>query len=251
MWSEKSRHGGLVHLSERLLAFCFEDARLGTMADKYDLQEAKQGYHECLRGAAEYLQDAHAGEFMLVNLGGVLAQSSYYTMFSNSCVEFDIPWNTPIGPGVCPLDVLFATCSSIHNWLSMDEDHVAVLHTRCCPGGYGQSFLQFVAACYLTYTLEYAHVFEALEALEEGAALATYRDRRSSEGSQTTPSLGMKRRVSSVGRLADAGTPSPARQASFLGRGGARPARRTVPARRCPSRSSTPGRLSAGMRSTS
>ena len=163
--------GGLARLGERLLAFCYEDTRLGTVSDREDVQEAQMGYVRCLEAAAERLQSEHAGSFMLLNLGGVLLEPRLYSLFGNSCVEFVVPWNSPIGTSVCPLDVLFATCASIHNWLAMDDDHVAVLHTRTCPGGYGANFLQFAAACYLTYTLEYNHVFEALEALEDGQSL--------------------------------------------------------------------------------
>ena len=163
--------GELARLGERLLAFCYEDTRLGTVSDREDVQEAQRGYVRCLEAAAERLQSEHSGSFMLLNLGGVLLEPRLYNLFGNSCVEFVVPWNSPIGTSVCPLDVLFATCASIHNWLAMDDDHVAVLHTRTCPGGYGANFLQFAAACYLTYTLEYNHVFEALEALEDSQSL--------------------------------------------------------------------------------
>jgi hypothetical protein len=161
------------YISDRLLAFAYEDVRLGASASDRVLtsgsvQGASDGYFECLKSAAAFLQENHSGSFMLVNLGGLLLEPKLYTMFGNSCVEFVVPWNVPLGVGVCPLDILFATCSSIHNWLSMDEDHIAVLHTRTAPGGHADDFLRFVAACYLTYSLEFDHVSEALDMVMPG-----------------------------------------------------------------------------------
>jgi len=156
------------YISDRLLAFAYEDVRLGVpslemVLTSGNVQGASDGYFECLSSAANFLQEHHSGSYMLVNLGGLLLEPKLYAMFGNSCVEFVVPWNVPIGVGVCPLDILFATCSSIHNWLSMDDDHIAVLHTRTAPGGHADQFLRFVAACYLTYSLEFDHVSEALD----------------------------------------------------------------------------------------
>ena len=158
-----------VYITDRVLAFAYEDARLDASRSerKRGVDGGNHGYVECLSSAASYLQESHAGAFMLINLGGSFIEDTKgidaYSMFCNSCVEFVVPWNVPLGVGVCPLDILFATCSSIHNWLSMDEDHVAVLHTRTAPGGHADTFLRFVAACYLTYSIEFDHVFEAFE----------------------------------------------------------------------------------------
>ncbi|UPQ98732.1 formin [Chloropicon primus] len=156
------------YISDRLLAFAYEDVRLGVpslerVLTSGNVQSASDGYVDCLTHAAQFLQEHHSGSYMMVNLGGLLLEPKLYSLFGNSCVEFVVPWNVPIGCGVAPMDILFAACSSIHNWLSMDDDHVAVLHTRTAPGGHAENFLRFVAACFLTYSLDFDHVSEALD----------------------------------------------------------------------------------------
>lgn len=176
------------YISERVLAFAYEDVRLGVpslerVLTSSSVTDASDGYIECLSNAATFLQEHHSGSYMIVNLGGLLLEPKLYSMFGNSCVEFVVPWNVPIGVGVCPLDILFATCSSMHNWLSMDEDHVAVLHTRTAPGGHADQFLRYVAACYLTYSLEFDHVSEALDVVMPGKPSSKSANRRGSLGS--------------------------------------------------------------------
>ncbi len=192
------------YISDRLLAFAYEDVRLGVpslerVLTTGSLKEASDGYVDCLTSAAAFLQEHHSGSYMLLNLGGLFMEPKLYSLFGNSCVEFVVPWNTPIGVGVCPLDILFATCSSIHNWLSMDEDHVAVLHTRTAPGGHADQFLRFVAACYLTYSLEFDHVSEAFDVVMPGRGGAG--EGKGGSGSGDNGGGGMGARRGSMGSI--------------------------------------------------
>ena len=99
------------YISERVLAFAYEDVRLGVpslerVLTSSSVTDASDGYIECLGNAASFLQEHHSGSYMIVNLGGLLLEPKLYSMFGNSCVEFVVPWNVPIGVGVCPLDIL-------------------------------------------------------------------------------------------------------------------------------------------------
>lgn len=158
---ERARNGGvkLVKLHTRLMAFACDDACRSQVArsPKYAAQ---------LELAAQCVESVHGRNAMLVNLGGLLMDSSLYALFRNNCVEFRMYWDRPTGVGVPPLDIIFAACASMENWLALDPENVVVLHTR---GGLdsqqAMGFLRFMAACFLTFTRDYEHPIAALKAM--------------------------------------------------------------------------------------
>ncbi|BDA44285.1 hypothetical protein COCOBI_05-4690 [Coccomyxa sp. Obi] len=62
-------------------------------------------------------------------------------------------WEQPPGLGICPLDTLFNACTTIHRWLSLQDDNVAVLHIRGFSGA-GLTFLALVVACFSMFNVE-------------------------------------------------------------------------------------------------
>eukprot|EP00894_Picocystis_sp_ML_P003480 jgi/Pico_ML_1/53997/g4446.t1 len=141
------------------MAFACDDACRSQVArsPKYAAQ---------LQLAAQCVESVHGRNAMLVNLGGLLMDSSLYALFRNNCVEFRMYWDRPTGVGVPPLDIIFAACASMENWLALDPENVVVLHTR---GGMdsqqAMGFLRFMAACFLTFTRDYEHPIAALKAM--------------------------------------------------------------------------------------
>lgn len=158
---ERARNGGvkLVKMHTRLMAFACDDACRSQVArsPKYAAQ---------LQLAAQCVESMHGRNAMLVNLGGLLMDSSLYALFQNNCVEFRMHWDRPAGMGVPPLDIIFAACASMENWLALDPENVVVLHTR---GGMdsqqAMGFLRFMAACFLTFTRDFEHPIAALKAM--------------------------------------------------------------------------------------
>eukprot|EP00850_Spirogloea_muscicola_P000435 SM000002S05515 [mRNA] locus=s2:287692:290861:- [translate_table: standard] len=148
------------YLHERLLAFAIESD-----AEHVGEQEDDRRYVRCLKDVAAFLAQHHPDTVLLVNLGALLLRPELYALFGNNVCEFGAAWDQPRGAGVCPLDTLFAACASINNWLALDDEHVAVLHTRSPADGNAATFLRFVTACYLAFCSEFDHALEALESL--------------------------------------------------------------------------------------
>lgn len=52
--------------------------------------------------------------------------------FADSITEMKVDgWEQPPGLGICPLDTLFNACTTIHRWLSLQDDNVAVSTLPC------------------------------------------------------------------------------------------------------------------------
>eukprot|EP00899_Mesostigma_viride_P007373 jgi/Mesvir1/16637/Mv10170-RA.1 len=150
------------YLHDRILAFAYEQPERAWGKTTQD-----NGYVRCLEDAAEALRGEHGANAILINIGGLLLHPQLYRLFGNNVCEFAVPWEHPVGVGVCSLDNLFAICSSIQNWLALDEENVAVLHTRGRCIGDAMGFLVYVASSYLTFSGEFDHFSEALHDMQE------------------------------------------------------------------------------------
>ena len=83
---------------------------------------------EQLRTAAEFLgaTEGGLGHSLVVNLGPSSDQS-IHELFEGNLIELPAYWHErPPGLGICPLDIIFSVCSSIHNWLKTSEKNVVV-----------------------------------------------------------------------------------------------------------------------------
>ncbi|GAQ82011.1 RhoA GTPase effector DIA like protein [Klebsormidium nitens] len=175
----------------RVWAFTYEDAGGGPDEDRK--------YLVCLTSAAARLEAvAPLGTLLLVNVGSLLLQPGLYSLFHNNVCELGAHWDVPRGAAVAPLDLLFAACASMQNWLAIDDDHLAVLHTRGAQDLGAGSFLRFVAACYLTFSEEFDFTVEALQELpvaplRSGPAWASHRRGSPSEGAFGTATAAQRR----------------------------------------------------------
>jgi len=89
-------------------------------------------YVEYLHAAAEGLQSRLGGhsiasQALVINLGPNWPDAEGGRAFADSISEMKVDaWESPPGLGICPLDTLFNACTTIHRWLSLQEDNVAV-----------------------------------------------------------------------------------------------------------------------------
>ncbi|CAI5497444.1 unnamed protein product, partial [Closterium sp. Naga37s-1] len=102
--------------------------------------------------AARIFAHNYSADVLLLNSGPPLPDAELYSLFNKNVCELGAPWDWPRGPMVCPLDIVFRACSTMHTWLAADDDHVAVLHTRSPSNAGGACFLRFIAACYLSHS---------------------------------------------------------------------------------------------------
>ncbi|CAL8470256.1 g9798 [Coccomyxa elongata] len=89
-----------------------------------------------------------------MNLGPNWTTAEAGRAFADSITEMKVDgWEQPPGLGICPLDTLFNACTTIHRWLSLQDDNVAVLHIRGFFGA-GLTFLALVVACFSMFNVE-------------------------------------------------------------------------------------------------
>ncbi|GJP51047.1 hypothetical protein CLOM_g10217 [Closterium sp. NIES-68] len=150
------------YIHDRLMLLCYEN-------DPLHLTPAidNHRYIGVMTEAARIFAQTYAADVLLLNFGPPLPHAELYSLFNKNVCELGAPWDWPRGPMVCPLDIIFRACSTMHAWLASDEDHVAVLHTRSPSTAGGASFLRFIAACYLTHSAEFASAWQALASLPQ------------------------------------------------------------------------------------
>jgi len=86
-----------------------------------------------------YLSTHFNKKYMIWNL----SERTYdHTPFNHQVIDYVF-----VGYPNPPLDMLFATCTSMQAWLDTDPENIAVLH---CQGSKARSVL--AAACYLAWT---------------------------------------------------------------------------------------------------
>lgn len=122
----------------------------------------------CLRRAAAECEARHgAAAAMLVTVGPSRSLSvQAYASFLSNVIDLQADWERPLGAGVCGLDKVFEACASVSNWLALDDDHVVLLHARARDARHAgpeaaRRFLDFLVACFLTFTDERASWDEA------------------------------------------------------------------------------------------
>jgi hypothetical protein len=89
-------------------------------------------YLAYLNAASEGLQQRIGGRSiashaLVLNLGPSWPDAQASKAFSDSISELkNNAWEQPAGMGICPLDTLFNACMTIHRWLALQEENVAV-----------------------------------------------------------------------------------------------------------------------------
>lgn len=68
-----------------------------------------------------------ASHALVINLGPTWPDAEASAAFGDSISEIkNNAWEQPPSTGICPLDTLFNACTTIHRWLALQEDNVAV-----------------------------------------------------------------------------------------------------------------------------
>jgi hypothetical protein len=137
---------------------------------------------EYLHAAAEGLQSrigSHsiASRALVINLGPIWPTAEAGRAFADSISEMkEDAWEQPPGLGICPLDTLFNACTTIHRWLSLQDDNVAVRFSSgfSCTlpaAGHFLSSYQFQTLCRLHFPHEAAGA-QRCRCCTSGASLA-------------------------------------------------------------------------------